>query len=107
MTQKEQKTLQYLERQLAAYAEMNIGESWDETYPGHNDIVRNYIRLEPFYGTATDGPELVCRAMEYAGYSSSTMRKMYNASATSYDYLDKFEAMLRETETYKNIVYSR
>lgn len=63
MTQKEKKTLQYLERQLAAYAEMNIGESWDETYPEHNDIIRKLIKLEPFYGTAAAGPELVCRAM--------------------------------------------
>ena len=107
MTQKEKKTLQYLERQLAAYAEMNIGESWDETYPEHNDIIRKLIKLEPFYGIATDGPELVCRAMEYAGYSSSTISKMYNPSATSVYYLDKFEALLRQTETYKNIVYKQ
>lgn len=107
MTQKEKATLQYLERELAAYAEMNITDGLEASYPGHNEIVRNNIRLEPFYGTTTDGPELVCRAMEYAGYSSSTMRKMYNASATSYDYLDKFEALLRQTETYKNIVYKQ
>lgn len=107
MTQKEQKTLQYLERELAAYAEMNITDGWEESYPGHNDIVRNLIRLEPFYGTATDGPELVCKAMKYAGYSSSTMSKMYNPSATSVYYLDKFEALLRQTETYKRIVYKQ
>lgn len=107
MTQKEQKTLQYLERELAAYAEQEITDGLEASYPGHNDIVRNCIRLDPFYGTATDGPELVCRAMEYAGYSSSTMSKMYNPNVTSYAYLDKFEALLRQTETYKNIVYSK
>ena len=97
MTQKEQKTIQYLERELAAYAETNITDGLEASYPGHNDIVRNSIRLDPFYGTATDGPELVCRAMEYAGYSSSTMNKMYNPSATGTYYLDKFEALLRQT----------
>lgn len=107
MTQKEQKTLQYLERELAAYAETNITDGLEASYPGHNDIIRKLIRLEPFYGTATDGPELVCRAMEYAGYSSSTMYKMYNPSATGTYYLDKFEALLRQTETYKNIVYKQ
>jgi len=107
MTQKEKKVLQYLERELAAYAEQNITDGLEASYPGHNDIVRNSIKLDPFYGTFTDGPELVCIAMEYAGYSSSTMSKMYNASATSYDYLDKFEELLRQTETYKSIVYSR
>jgi hypothetical protein len=107
MTQKEKATLQYLERELAAYAEENITDLWEANYPGHNDIVRNCIRLEPFYGTATDGPNLVYRAMEYAGYSSSTMSKMYNPSATGTYYLDKFEALLRQTETYKNIVYTK
>jgi hypothetical protein len=107
MTQKEQKTLQYLERELAAYAEKEITDGLEANYPGHNEIVRNCIRLEPFYGTATDGPDLVYRAMEYAGYSSSTMSKMYNPSATGTYYLDKFEALLRQTETYKNIVYTK
>ena len=107
MTQKEKKTLQYLERELAAYAEMNITDGLEECYPGHNDIVRNLIKLEPFYGTAADGPELVCRAMENAGYSPSTMYKMYKPSLIGYTYYEKFEAMLRETETYKNIVYKR
>lgn len=104
MTQKEKKVLQYLERQLAAYAEKEITDVLEANYPGHNDIVRNLIRLSPFYGIVTDGPELVCRAMEYAGYSSSTMDKMYNPSATGVYYLDKFEALLRQTETYKRII---
>ena len=107
MTQKEQKTLQYLERELAAYAEKEITDGLEASYPGHNDIIRNLIRLDPFYGPFTDGPELVCRAMEYAGYSLSTTNKMYNPSATSWYYLDKFEALLRQTETYKNIVYKQ
>lgn len=107
MTQKEKATLQYLERELAAYAETNITDGLEAHYPGHNDIVRNLIKLDPFYGTFTDGPELVCRAMEYAGYSPSTMGKMYNPSATGVYYLDKFEALLRQTETYKNIVYKQ
>lgn len=107
MTQKEKKVLQFLERELAAYAEENITDGLEASYPGHNDIIRNLIRLDPFYGIATDGPELVYRAMEYAGYSSSTMSKMYNPSATGTYYLDKFEALLRQTETYKNIVYKQ
>lgn len=107
MTQKEQKTLQYLERELAAYAKENITDELEASYPGHNDIVRKSIKIEPFCGLYTDGPQLVYMAMQKAGYALSTVWQVQNPSRLSYYYLDKFEALLRQTETYKSIVNSR
>lgn len=107
MNKKEQKTVEYLENALAEYAKHNITEGLEAFYPGHNDIERNDIMLEPIRGLATEGPELLAFAMRAAGYALSTVWNIRNPSQQSVYYLDKFEGLVRKTKTYNDIIYNK